>query len=102
MGFRNSLLKVASGGRSIMIKVNNECLEWISRSVVDELEKQLFKEDTRVYPSEPEPSSRRHFPFKGNNGVKNKITWWGPLRSWLLTFKTNDPNSLKDYLEKIK
>ena len=57
---------------------------------------------TRVNQSESKSSSRKLFSFKGNNGVKNKIKWWGPSRSWLLTFKNNDPNSLKDYLERNK
>jgi len=80
-----------------MVLIDKECREWISGTLVQEIEHRINSDFSGEEPEADQPSSKFTFA-KAITGVRNKISWDNKHRTWKLYIKPYE--DVTNYLAK--
>ena len=83
--------------QSFMVLIDKECHEWISGTLVQEIEHRINDSISSEEPEADQPSSKFTFA-KAITGVRNKISWDNKHRTWKLAI--NPQEDFTKYLER--
>ena len=97
VGFGSSVLTVGSNMQSFTVLVDKECHEWISGTLVEEVEQRINSDISSEEPEADQPSSKFTFA-KAITGVRNKISWDNKHRTWKLAIQPQE--NVTNYLER--